>query len=373
MNQIKLKFFKSIVNENYIQDAYSFLQSINFYNISKKETELSVFSQIHNKFKLDPIFSQIRDLHKHFKTLTSLREAENENATDINDTQEQKTPKNDSKDNISNENKYSQMIELIMKKKKEEEEKQIEFENKYKKLLSIMEEEDLLIFNHMLNEDPNLRKKLFTEKGENFEKIVTFEQSTFNYFLSELEEKKNYIKINNPDFELYYKKGKSDITLQFEKEVEIDVVDFMSLIYEVEIYPKWFPFTYHAETILQVGKAKKLIYMINDIPVLSNRDFLVYGFGVNRVAEKKCIYLLCKSIEESSGIFKEQCERKQNKNFVRADIKIFGYEINIINKNRLLIKGVLNCDPKIKVIPQFLINSVSQKVLLSGLIYLVCD
>ena len=351
------------MNENFIHDAFTFLQSINFYIDSKNETEFSIFSQIRNKYKSDPIFSQIQDLHKHFKTLKSLRESDKHKATHNQDELEQ-TPTNDedSKENNSNENKYSQMIEIIMKKKKEEEEKQTQFENKYKKLLSIMEEEDLLSLNHMLKEDPNLQKKLFIEKGENFEKIVSFEQSTLNYFLSELEEKKNYIKINNPDFEMCYKKGKTEITLQFEKEVEIDVVDFMSLIYEVEIYPKWFPFTYHAETLLQVGKAKKLIYMINNIPVLSDRDFLVYGFGVNCVAEKKCIYLLCKSIDESSGIFKEQCERKGNKNFVRADIKLFGYEINIISKNRLLIKGVLNCDPKIKVIPQFLINSVSQKV-----------
>ena len=33
--------------------------------------------------------------------------------------------------------------------------------------------------------------------GENFDKIVSFEQSTLNLFLSEINEKKNYIKINN--------------------------------------------------------------------------------------------------------------------------------------------------------------------------------
>lgn len=257
------------------------------------------------------------------------------------------------------------MIEIIMKKKKEDEEKQIEFQKSYSKLLSHLEEEELFIFNKMLKDDTNLEAKLFFEKGENFKKLVSFEQQIINYFIKEITEKRNYTRINNSDFEMYYKKGKNDLTLKFEKEVEIDIVDFLSLIYEVQIYPKWFPFTSHTETLLQVGKAKKLIYMINDIPILSDRDFLVYGFGINRIAENKTIYLLCKSIDETSGIFKEQCAKKENKNFVRGEIKLFGYEITIKTRNKLLIRGLINTDPKIKVVPQFLINTVSQKVLLN--------
>jgi hypothetical protein len=255
------------------------------------------------------------------------------------------------------------MIEVIMKKKKEEEEKQIQFEKNFLKLLTHLEDEDLFNFSKVLKEDPNLQIKLFNEKGENFEKIVLFEQNIINYFLLEINEKKNYTRINNFEFDMFYKKGKNELTLKFEKEVEIDIIDFISLIYEVDIYPKWFPFTSHAETVLQVGKAKKLIYMINDIPVLSNRDFLVYGFGINRIKENKTIYLLCKSIDESSGIFKEQCAKKENKNFVRGEIKLFGYEITIKTRNKLWIRGLINTDPKIKVVPQFMINTVSQKVI----------
>ena len=254
------------------------------------------------------------------------------------------------------------MLESLVKKKKDDEQKHMEFEKNYTELLALLEREDLFNFNRMLKEDPNLGIKLFKEKGENFQKIVMFEQSVINYFFSEINEQKNYIKINNPDFEIFYKKGKNDLTIKFEREVNIDIVDFVSLIYEAEIYPKWFPFTSHSETVIQVGKARKLIYMINDIPILSNRDFLVYGFGINRIAENNSIYLLCKSIDESSGIFKEQVSKKENKNYVRGEIKLFGYEIFIKSRTKLIIKGIINTDPKIKVVPQFLINTVSQKV-----------
>jgi hypothetical protein len=330
-----------------------FLESIKFFQ-KVEESEFSIFSNIFTKFQNEIVFFQIKEIHvkknhekemkikgekpvqryslykvvdlfKNGKNFAELLKTTHENKT------EEKPPTN----------KYSNMIEIIMKKKSDQESKEKEFNEKIKNCLLSYEKEELIKFFQTIHEDHLIKNKIFYDKGENFSKLVQYEENILNYFLKEINEKQNYKKIKNSEFELLYKKGEKegDLTLYFEKELNIDVVDLISLIYEVSIYTKWFPFTTVSENVFQFSKAKKLIYMINDIPLLANRDFLVYGFGVNRIKENRTILLLCKSVDDVSDIFKEHVQKKANPKFVRADIKIFGYEITILERNKLLVKG----------------------------------
>ncbi len=260
-------------------------------------------------------------------------------------------------------NKYSNLVEQLLKKRQEEESKGNEFSAQCKDVLALYEREEIIEFLKRIKSEEKIKLQIFNEKGDFAKNLITFEEEVLNYFLFESNNKKDYIKINNSKFELYYKIENKGLTLLFEKEVDINVIHFLSLIYEVEYYPKWFPFNSSTNCLVQPGKAKKLIHMVSNLPVISDRDFLVYGFGINRMKENGTIMLLCRSVLENSGIFTEQFKKRANKKYVRAEIQIFGFEIKIINRNKVFVKGLINTDPKIGVIPQWLVNSVSQKVI----------
>ena len=79
------------------------------------------------------------------------------------------------------------------------------------------------------------------------------------------------------------------------------------------------------------------------------------------IKEDKSMVLLVRSID-NENIFKDLYY--EDKNNVRGIIKIFGWKIQIINKNKVYIKGLVHADVKINFIPQSWINHFSKEVII---------
>ena len=162
-------------------------------------------------------------------------------------------------------NKYSELVEKLFQQRAEEQQNEKEFNDKIKVALSHYEKEEHMDFHRFIKSEQNLKDAIINQKGDFFKKLSSFEENILNYFLEEVNDTKGYTKINNKEFEMSYKLGTGNdktITLKFEKELDINVIDLISLIYEVGVYPKWFPFCEKAETVTQISKAKKLVYMV---------------------------------------------------------------------------------------------------------------
>ncbi len=215
----------------------------------------------------------------------------------------------------------------------------------------------LTIYNILRNENQNI-KSLFLQQNDIKPSLFDFEEYSFNYFKSLISDANSYTKISCKEFDLSYKVVNKILHLKIGKELNANFIDLISLIYENSFYPLWFPFSKSADLISQSDKSKKVIYMVSNFPVISNRDFLVYGFGINSLKEKGSIFLLVRSIEENSNVFEDIFKNKQNKKYVRAEIKVFGFEIKVLGKNKIRIDGLINCDPKINFIPSFIMNQV---------------
>jgi hypothetical protein len=263
---------------------------------------------------------------------------------------------------IPNNDKYSVFLDRLVQIRELEEKKKKDFDEKYAEAMSAYQKETTFKFLKIINEDVILKNKIFEWKGDSFKNLVNFEESTINFFEQEINDYEGFTKINNKQFNLFSKVIAGTVTIKFEKEIDVNLIDLVSIIYEVGKYPKWFPFCRLSEVLNQPGKAKKVVYMISAIPVISDRDFLIYGFGINKLKEEGTILILCRSIEENSGVFVDEFKKKKNSKCVRGIIKIFGFEIKIINNQRVRVRGLLNSNPNIGFIPQKLINYVSQKV-----------
>ncbi len=262
--------------------------------------------------------------------------------------------------NEENENKYASLVEQLFKKREEDLKKENLLSEKCDKIIKLYEREQFIEFLSQINSDPIAKERIFKEKGLYFTNLVLFEESLLNFFLTEFTKKDNYNKIDNKNFDIRYKTEQSGITLMFEKDLEINILHFLSLLYECDFFPKWLPFNSESKCVFQPGKAKKLVYMLNDM-VLMKREFLLYGFGVNKLKTDKIIYLLCQSVNDDNLVFKEHIS-KVSSSRVRGDIRIFGYEMKIIRKSKLRVKALINVNPKIGFMPQSWINSMSQKV-----------
>jgi len=248
-----------------------------------------------------------------------------------------------------------------LKKEFEEKEKEKQMQISLNKLKSHYEKHELNEIYKIFSSDPlknkELKERFFSENKIN-QAQFNFEENLLLYFKSLINEKESYNKISCKEFDLSYKQVDKLLYIRIAKELEVNLIDLIALIYENQFYPMWFPFSKSAETILQPAQASKVIYMVSSFPVVSNRDFLVYGYGVNCLRDEGSIYLLVKSIEENSGLFEDVFKSKQNKKYVRADIKVFGFEIKVTGKNKVSLNGIINCDPKISFIPTWLINQV---------------
>lgn len=96
-------------------------------------------------------------------------------------------------------------------------------------------------------------------------------------------------------------------------------------------------------------------------PGIENRDFIVYGFGVNNIKINNSFLILCRSID-GLDIYKKY--QKQKSGVTRGKIQIFGFEVTILSLTKISIKGLVDTDPNMKFIPQWLMDFASKQVLI---------
>jgi hypothetical protein len=219
------------------------------------------------------------------------------------------------------------------------------------------ENEELFEFLNIINNNKIIKEKILEQKDENFKKLLMFEEDMIDFFIKEINDTEGYKKISGSKLDISTKWINKVVTLKFIKEVELDIISFISMIYEIDYYKHWNSFVTISETLKQPGKAKKCGYFVVNLPIIYCRDFLIYGFGINRIKENGTILLLCRGIDEECGLFKEQFKNTINKKYVRGNLLMFGAEIKILGEKKVLLRGLVNADLKLLFpIPEFTIN-----------------
>lgn len=103
-----------------------------------------------------------------------------------------------------------------------------------------------------------LKDHLCLIKGDQFKRQIEFEENAINYTMNLLNDNEGYADISSGEsYKCFSKKIDGVLLLKFEQELDINLINFLSLLYEVEYFPKWFPFV----------ETNKLVKTINlDIP-----------------------------------------------------------------------------------------------------------
>jgi hypothetical protein len=93
--------------------------------------------------------------------------------------------------------------------------------------------------------------------------------------------------------------------------------------------------------------------------MVANRDLILQGFGVVNEKEKT-ILIPCKSIAAHN--YFDVDLPKENSSYKRIDLVVGFFHIKCIGENTYCLTNCYNVDPKVSVIPWFVINTVIKEI-----------
>lgn len=153
------------------------------------------------------------------------------------------------------------------------------------------------------------------------------------------------------------------ITMKLEVEsMKVDLFNLLALIYEIDLYPQWFPFCKRSTMLGKFGKAKKMgsIEFFMPFP-LSNRYSNIYGFGVNRFNTNGSILVIAKSAElvvdeNGNSYFADQVTLPERNGLVKLKLYYYAHEIIPLSPTEIKMRSVFLIDPQMDNIPDKIVN-----------------
>ena len=102
---------------------------------------------------------------------------------------------------------------------------------------------------------------------------------------------------------MYYKECEINmekcISMKFEADLNISLMNIIGCFYETELYSNWFPWCKQSQMIAHPKRAKKIVYTYFKTPIpMKNREALIMGYGVNRLEENGTCVIYAKSISD---------------------------------------------------------------------------
>lgn len=85
-------------------------------------------------------------------------------------------------------------------------------------------------------------------------------------------------------------------TLRLEGEFNINVFNFLVLVYEVDLYKEWMPFCQSGTDLKNCTKYDRIAEFDLHVPFINDRGAFCYGIGVNRLDHNDTILIVSKSI-----------------------------------------------------------------------------
>lgn len=348
ITQIKKDFIFKQYEDQYIEESYLFLDEINYYKDENyiKDDRLNELKNIYNYIKSS------KDDIKYKKpfnlatmtNLVQLNKQVNSNRVKSNDK---------FKENISIAHKLLEIAKKENLQKQREREALLKEVNNLHQLYSCSKVLD--IFEQYKNNE-SLKKEYFASCNKNFPRYLKLQEKLYYKFFDLINTSTGFKDYSTKDCKIEVKKSDCGLVMvKFSRLLKVNVIDFIKLIYETDYYHKWFPFIHKADTIMQPNKAEKVIYAKTNVPILSDRDFLIYGFGLNTIHRNRKIYCLVQSLDNEEE-FQDIIDSKKNEKTVRAYMNMFGWEIEIKSLDEIFVVGLIDSDPKVSFIPDIVMS-----------------
>ena len=168
--------------------------------------------------------------------------------------------------------------------------------------------------------------------------------------------------INNK--RIYYKteEGKTTITVTAEALIPARMFNVLALIIENELYPLWVPRINRCTTLHSFGRFKRTIYARIAVQFpFKDREAYCYGFGT-LIPNRKAILVCLWDVDRFGSKLNEKDIIRDSK-CVRMNIIKGSFLFEYIDENHCIFRALFNVDPHMFLIPQWLINFATKKVI----------
>jgi len=153
-----------------------------------------------------------------------------------------------------------------------------------------------------------------------------------------------------------------ELKIIFEKVYQIKHFERLLILFnEVKFYPEWIPALEDCRTLNYIKHSQKCIYAKFNLPIIQDRDMLLYCFVNNKIRDKiKSFQFLSKSFDDEE-IFEIFNTIKKNDDAVRINLNMSSFEIKILDNQSILLQGFINVNPKLFYLQKNYINILSRQ------------
>lgn len=152
--------------------------------------------------------------------------------------------------------------------------------------------------------------------------------------------------------------GTPTISVKTEGVLNVPIFNLLALIYEIDLYNTWMPFCSEARVIASLSHTRRVVYQKFNMPVISDRECVLYGYGVNLIKSRNCIFVTGRSCDDEPT-FKGVSLPKVNG--VRSKVNFFGACFRPIDRDFVEMKLISNMDPKLSLLPYSVFNYLLRK------------
>lgn len=223
----------------------------------------------------------------------------------------------------------------------------------------------------LYNDDKlGLAVKLLHESREKFQSAfiespeITELENDYNEILSVfgfLEETEGWTKECSGQINVKYKnvKGTPTYSLLTEAEIDVPICNFITLVYETDLYHNWVPFCKRGYTVGKVSRSRKILVQEFDVTFVPKRHTCVYGYGANLLSSHGSIVIFSKSCDQEptfKGISLPQISS------TRANVNIMAFVVRPLSLSRIHVTMLSNYDPNMYYLPYKVLNFFSRKM-----------
>jgi len=152
--------------------------------------------------------------------------------------------------------------------------------------------------------------------------------------------------------------GKDLFSFKVVGEVEAPILNITALIYEIDLYPNWFPCCRASQELCVVSRFHKQCTVTVDIPLSLSRFLVLDGYGVD-VSERQQLIINVKSIKES-----KHCKLPETpSDCCLIQMHLGGFLIEPITRQKCRLSFMVNVDPQMEYISPWLLNWFAGKLI----------
>ena len=163
------------------------------------------------------------------------------------------------------------------------------------------------------------------------------------------------------DISVKYKalEGTRTYSMLTEAVLDVPLKNYITMLYEVDLYPKWIPFCTKGYCVANISRSRRIIVQEYNVRFTPKRHTCMYGFGANLLSTEGCVAIYAKSCDQKAH-FKGITLPKISS--TRAQVNMLVCILRPINESRVSIQMLTNFDPNMYYLPYSILNFFTRKL-----------